>query len=155
MCIRWKITKKFSKNLPNIFRAHGELVMNLKKAKLKIDYTGNLRSPMKLPLLSETDPRPEKSPWYSIQNIQISKSFNNGLEVYGGVKNLLDFTPYKHAPFVIARANDPFDKGVEFNSENEAIPTPSNPYGLTFDPSYVYATNQGIRAFLGVRFNLK
>ncbi|MGV4462223.1 TonB-dependent receptor plug domain-containing protein [Ornithobacterium rhinotracheale] len=146
-----KIQQEFTEH----FSGSWGIGYEFKKAKLKIDYTGNLRSPMKLPLLSETDPRPEKSPWYSIQNIQISKSFNNGLEVYGGVKNLLDFTPYKHAPFVIARANDPFDKGVEFNSENEAIPTPSNPYGLTFDPSYVYATNQGIRAFLGVRFNLK
>ena len=58
-----------------------------------IDYTGNLYGPMRLPLLGENDPRDEYSPWFSIQNIQLSKKFNNSWEVYGGVKNLLNFTP--------------------------------------------------------------
>jgi len=32
--------------------------------------------------------------------------------------------------------------------------TPDNPYGLTFDPDYVYGPNQGIRGFLGLRYTL-
>ena len=44
---------------------------------------------MRLPLLGESDPRDEYSPWFSIQNIQLSKKFNNSWEVYSGVKNLL------------------------------------------------------------------
>ncbi|MGK0326273.1 MAG: outer membrane receptor for ferrienterochelin and colicins [Polaribacter sp.] len=96
-----------------------------------IDYTGNLYGPMRLPLLGENDPRDEYSPWFSIQNIQLSKKFNNSWEVYGGVKNLLNFTPAA-------------------NSINSA----DMPFSDDFDPSYVYASNQGIRAFAGVRYTL-
>ena len=121
---------------------------------LTIDYTGNLYGPMRLPLLSEMDPRREYSPWWSIQNIQLTKVFDNGIEIYGGVKNLLNWTPNRGNPFIIARANDPFDNNVVFDENGQAVPTPDNPYGLTFDPSYVYGPNQGIRGFLGMRYSL-
>ena len=120
-------------------------------AGLTIDYTGNLYGPMRLPILGELDPRPATSPWWSLQNIQLTKKFNNGLEIYGGVKNLLNFTPTRDA---IARAFDPFDKQVTFDAAGQVVPTPNNPNALTFDPSYVYAPNQGIRGFAGVRYNL-
>lgn len=121
---------------------------------LTIDYTGNVYSPMRLPLLSATDPRSEYSPWWSIQNIQLTKKIRNNIEIYGGVKNLLNWTPNKGNPFIIARANDPFDKNVQFDNAGQAISTPGNPYGLTFDPTYVYGPNQGIRGFLGIRWRL-
>lgn len=121
---------------------------------LTLDYTGNLYGPMRLPLLSETDPRSEYSPWWSIQNIQLTKRIGDKIEIYGGVKNLLNWTPNKGNPFIIARANDPFDKNVQFDADGQAMITPDNPYGLTFDPSYVYGPNQGIRGFLGFRYNL-
>src|SRR5690606_6211667 len=121
---------------------------------LTIDYTGNLYGPMRLPLLSKLDPRKEYSPWWSIQNIQLTKTLNRQLEIYGGVKNLLNWTPNKGNPFIIARSNDPFDKNVQFDADGQAIITPENPYGLTFDPSYIYGPNQGIRGFLGLRYNL-
>ncbi|WP_140937386.1 TonB-dependent receptor [Sphingobacterium lumbrici] len=121
---------------------------------LTIDYTGNLYGPMRLPLLSDTDPRKEYSPWWSIQNIQLTKAVGKNIEVYGGVKNLLNWTPNKGNPFIIARANDPFDKNVQFNADGQAMVTSDNPYGLTFDPSYVFGPNQGIRGFLGLRYNL-
>jgi len=35
------------------------------------------------------------------------------------------------------------------------LSSPNNPNALTFDPSYVYAPNQGIRGFLGVRYTFK
>lgn len=112
---------------------------------ITIDYTGNIYGPMLLPLLSERDPRPGKSPVWSMQNIQFSRKVFSEFEVYVGIKNLLNWTPDKATPFLIARANDPFDKHLGTD----------NPYGLTFDPTYVYAPNQGLRGFLGVRFVLK
>ncbi len=106
-----------------------------------IDYTGNLYGSMRLPLLGENDVRPEFSPWFSIQNIQISKKFGNNWELYGGIKNLLNFTPPANS---INGANNPFDVGID---------TEKNPE-LAFDPSYVYASNQGIRGFVGLRYTL-
>ena len=114
-----------------------------------IDYTGNLYGPMRLPLLGELDDRAEYSPWWSMQNIQITKRFDKGWEIYGGIKNLLNYTPPDNS---IARAFDPFDKQVQFNDQGQVVPTADNPNALTFDPSYVFAPNQGIRGFIGVRW---
>lgn len=118
---------------------------------LTVDYNGNLYGPMRLPLLGELDDRAEYSPWWSLQNIQLTKAFGKKWEVYGGVKNLLNFTPPANS---IARSFDPFDQEVEFDEDGQVIPTPNNPNALTFDPSYVYAPNQGIRGFFGVRYTL-
>ena len=106
-----------------------------------VDYTGNVYGPMKLPLLGDNDLRAAESPWYSVQNIQLTKKFTNNWELYGGVKNLLNFTPAANS---INNASNPFDVGID---------TELNPE-LAFDPSYVYASNQGIRAFLGLRYTL-
>lgn len=146
-----KTPQMFTENFTGVW----SVGYTFKKINLTIDYTGNVYSPMRLPLLSSEDPRSEYSPWWSIQNIQITKTFKKGLELYGGVKNLLNWTPNKNNPFIIARSNDPFDKQVQFNTEGQAIVTPNNPYGLTFDPSYVYGPNQGIRGFLGVRYRFR
>jgi len=125
------------------------------KHNLTLDYTGNLYGPMRLPLLSDLDPRSEYSPTWSIQNIQLTYDGLNNFEIYGGVKNLLNWTPDKGNPFLIARPNDPFDENVIFDNNGNAQVTQDNPYGLTFDPSYVYAPNQGIRIFFGLRYSLK
>jgi outer membrane receptor for ferrienterochelin and colicins len=122
------------------------------KTGLKVDYTGNVYSPMRLPLLGALDDRDPYSSWFSIQNIQLTKTFGDKWEIYGGVKNLLNFTPPANS---IARAFDPFDRGVEFGADGAVIPTPENPNALTFDPTYVFAPNQGIRGFLGVRFTIQ
>lgn len=126
----------------------------IKHMDLSVDYTGNLYSPMRLPLLGDLDPRQSYSPWWSIQNIQLTYNRFRNFELYGGIKNLLNWTPNKGNPFIIARANDPFDKEVSFNERGQAVPTANNPYGLTFDPTYVYAPNQGLRGFLGVRLTI-
>ncbi|TAE38873.1 MAG: TonB-dependent receptor [Sphingobacteriales bacterium] len=117
----------------------------IKKLNLGLDYTGNIYSPMRLPLLGNTDPRKPFSPWWSIQNIQLTYDGFKNIQIYGGVKNLLNWTPNRGNPFIIARSNDPFDQNLQID----------NPYGLTFDTNYVYAPNQGIRAFGGVRVNIK
>jgi outer membrane receptor for ferrienterochelin and colicins len=127
----------------------------LNKMFLDIDYTGNLYGPMRLPLLGTLDPRKEYSPTWSVQNIQFTFNKFKNLELYAGVKNLLNWTPNKGNPFIIARANDPFDKNVQYDSNGNAQVTAENPYGLTFDPGYVYGPNQGVRSFFGVRYTLK
>ena len=127
----------------------------IQKLHLNVDYSGNVYSPMKLPLLSNIDPRSPNSPWYSIQNIQFTYSGWRNFELYGGVKNLLNFTPLQNNPFLIANANNPFDQNVQYDGKGQVIPTPQNPYALTFDTTYVYAQNQGIRGFLGLRYTLK
>ena len=121
---------------------------------LTFDYTGSIYGPMRLPLLGELDPRSEYSPAWSIQNIQITYDGIDRFEMYGGIKNLLDWTPNKGNPFIIARSDDPFDQNVVFDTDGNAIPTLDNPYALTFDPSYVYGPNQGIRLFFGIRYAL-
>ena len=122
---------------------------------VSLDYTGNIYGPMKLPLISEFDPRRAYSPVWSIQNIQVTKKFSKQWEVYGGIKNLLNWTPAKNNPFIIARTSDPFDKQVKYHPDGKVVQTPDNPYALTFDPTYVYAPNQGLRGFVGVRFNVQ
>ncbi|UYZ58816.1 TonB-dependent receptor [Hymenobacter latericus] len=106
---------------------------------LTLDYTGQVNGPMLLPV-QPNDYRPSRSPWYSLQNLQATKRLGKGLEVYGGVKNLLNFLP-RH---VLIRAFDPFDKYIEQD----------NPNGYTFDTEYNYAPVQGRRGFLGVRYTL-
>jgi len=127
----------------------------IQKAKLSIDYTGNVYGPMRLPLLNDLDPRSPSSPWWSIQNIQLTYDGVKNLQIYGGVKNFLNWTPNKGNPFLIARTNDPFDKEVQFDGNGQAIATAGNPYALTFDPTYVYGPNQGARVFFGVRYSFK
>lgn len=137
------------------FTATWSVSYKLEPLNLVLDYTGNVYSPMKLPLLSEYDPRSPKSPWYSIQNIQFTYTGWKNFEVYAGVKNLLNFTPKQNNPFLISRTNDPFDKNVQYDSAGKVMVTPENPYGLTFDTTYVYGQNQTIRGFFGLRYTLK
>lgn len=108
---------------------------------LTLDYTGNLNSPMHLPVLPN-DPRPEQSPWFAIHNIQLTKAFKHDIELYLGVKNIFGFYPRED---VILRAFDPFDKFVQVD----------NPNGFTFDPTYNYAPMQRQRALLGLRWKVK
>lgn len=136
-------TEKFTGN----YRAS----YSVAKDRLKLDLTGSLIGPMKLPLLGPLDPRASESPTIHIMNIQATYKFTN-IELYGGVKNIFDFKPPANS---LARAFDPFDKNVDFDSDGNALATPNNPNALTFDPTYVYYSNQGIRTFLGLRYFIK
>ena len=110
--------------------------------RLAIDLTGQWYGPMRLPV-QPRDFRPAHSPWYALVNVQLRHRFSDRFEVYGGVKNLLDFVPQDP----LMRPFDPFDRAV-----GDPV---SNPYGYTFDTSYMYAPLQGIRGFLGVRLTLE
>ena len=143
-----------SQILTEKFMATWNISYEFRAAHLSVDYTGNLYGPMRLPLLGELDPRREYSPVWSIQNIQFTYKGIANMEFYGGIKNLLNWTPNRGNPFIIARAGDPFDKNVSFDSQGNAVATADNPYALTFDPSYVYGPNQGIRGFFGLRYRI-
>lgn len=99
---------------------------------LTFDVTGRFNGPMKLPVgPPEIDPRPDESPWFTIMNVQVGKSFTNGLELYGGVKNVFNFFP------------------------KNPLLEPENPFGKNFDTSYNYASIQGIKGFVGVRYSIQ
>ncbi|SKB86136.1 outer membrane receptor for ferrienterochelin and colicins [Soonwooa buanensis] len=105
------------------------------------DFTGQFYGPMRLPIL-ENDFRPEYSPFFTLANIQVRKQFKH-FEIYAGVKNLLNFRPKNP----IMRPNDPFDQQID--------DTANNPNHYTFDTTYGYAPMQGIRSFIGVKWELK
>lgn len=111
------------------FSATFSISYTLAQLKSTIDWTGNLFSPMPL-VVVENDFRPKQSPWYSIQNIQITTKINEKLQIYGGLKNFLNFIP----------------QNPLFN--------PEQPFSDTFDTAYGFAPIQGIRGFFGLRWHL-
>jgi hypothetical protein len=74
-------------------------------------------------------------------NFQITKTVNDRLEIYGGVKNLLNFIPKDP----LLRPFDPFDKTIGVD----------NPNGYTFDTTYNYAPVQGAKGLIGLRWTMK
>ena len=64
------------------------------------------------------------------------------MDIYGGANNLLNFIPQN----VLLNANDPFNRTLN-NLD-------TNPHNYTFNTSYIYAPNQGIKGFLGMRWHL-
>jgi outer membrane receptor for ferrienterochelin and colicins len=94
-----------------------------------IDITGRFNGPMRLPVVPN-DFRPSTSPWYTILNIQATRTFRNRMELYGGVKNVLDFMP-KHPLY-----------------------RPDAPFSEEFDTAYNYAPMEGRKGYLGLRVRL-
>jgi outer membrane receptor for ferrienterochelin and colicins len=119
--------------------------------KIIFDLSGTVIGTMKLPLLGLLDKRDPYSPFINIMNFQSTCIFNK-IEVFAGIKNFLDFKPAVNS---IARAFDPFDKEVRFGNSGQVIATPNNPDALSFDPSYVYYSNQGRNGFIGIRYHIK
>lgn len=106
------------------------------------DLTGSYYGPQRLPILPN-DFRPEYSPFFTTMNLKVTKQLPYGLEAYVGVRNLLNFVPENP----IMRPFDPFDEFVD-----DPI---NNPNGYVFDPTYNFASMQGITGFLGIKWNLK
>ncbi|MCG8575270.1 MAG: TonB-dependent receptor [Flavobacteriales bacterium] len=104
----------------------------IRKIGLSINYNGRVMGPQRLPEFSDEWARPTTSPWFSIQNVQLTQKFKkSNLEVYTGIKNLLNYT--QPSPLV----------------------DPANPYGDNFDTSYAYGPLQVRRFFFGIRWNLQ
>ena len=137
------LTEKFSGNY--------RVSYSLYNPKIIFDLSGTVIGPMKLPLLGALDTRDPESPVINIMNLQTTYSFKE-FELYAGIKNFFNFKPASNS---IARAFDPFDTGVEFGNNGQVIATPNNPNALSFDPSYVYYSNQGSNGFLGLRYHIK
>ncbi|MGC6501673.1 MAG: TonB-dependent receptor [Flavobacteriaceae bacterium] len=136
--------------LTETFTGNYSVSYRLPTLPLQWDWTGTLIGPMRLPVLGSLDPRPAMSPTIHDSNIQLRWQVNT-LTFFGGVKNIFNFTPPDNS---IARAFDPFDRNVTFDNEGAILTTPSNPFALSFDPSYVYYSNQGRRFFLGMRYQI-
>ncbi|TDH26112.1 TonB-dependent receptor [Segetibacter sp. 3557_3] len=117
---------------------------------LTFDWTGRLNGPMHLPVVPG-DYRPGMSPTYCIMNLQATKNFGGTFEVYGGIKNLLNFLPSNP----LLHPDDPFNKASGKYFDANGVPRPeTNPNGYTFDPSYNYAPIQGARIFVGMRWTV-
>lgn len=111
-----------------------------------IDLTANYNDKMKLPRV-ENDYRPEYSKPTFIANIQLSKSFKNNIEIYGGVKNIFNVLPKGD---VIARWWDPFGE------PGNGVTPPKGRNDVIFEPNdYSYTPMQGTRGFIGIRYNLR
>ncbi len=122
------------------FVANFYLSYNFPAPQLSIDWTGNMVSPMLLSTVPE-DFRPTHSSWHTIQNIQVTKKFNNGLQIYFGVKNLFNFV--QKDP--ILRPFDPFNRNT----------TVDNPNNYRFDTTYGFTSTEGIKGFIGLRYVLQ
>ena len=125
---------------PN-FQGNAAISYTIPIINVVLDYTSQVYSSMKLPVYPN-DYRPEFSPWFSLHNIQASKT-HKAVTYYLGVKNIFNFTPADP----ILRPFDPFDKRV-----NDPV---NNPNNYTFDPTYNYAPLQGVRGYFGVRLIIK
>lgn len=123
------------------FSGNYAITYSVPKWKFTVDLTGKIFGPQRLPIVPN-DFRPEYSPWFTLANLQLTQRIGKQVEVYLGVKNLLNFIPQNP----ILRPEDPFDKRV-----NDPM---NNPNGYTFDPSYNYAPVMGRRVMVGMRFNL-
>lgn len=109
--------------------------------KLTLDYTGTFNSPMPLPVVPN-DYRPDRSPWFALHNIQVTRGLSMGIQLYAAVKNLFGFYPRQD---VLLRPFDPFDRYVDVD----------NPNGYTFDTAYGYAPVQRQRLLVGVRWMVR
>lgn len=115
------------------------LSYNFPVPQLSIDLTGTIVSPMALSTVPG-DERPEKSPWYTIQNIQLTKKFRKGFELYLGLKNFFNFIQKEP----ILRPFDPFNRFTDID----------NPNNYRFDTTYGFTTTRGITGFVGFRYTL-
>ncbi|HTF81684.1 MAG TPA: hypothetical protein VL947_08160, partial [Cytophagales bacterium] len=120
LSVKWAISYQLAKNLGSV------------------DVTGDLKSPMHLPVVPN-DFRPAQSPTFCLLGLQYTKKVRR-MELYLGAKNILNFVP-KHP---LLRPFDPFDKHAE-----DPI---KNPNGYTFDTTYNYAPIQGLKWYFGIRY---
>lgn len=97
---------------------------------LTLDYTASVTGPMRLPAYEPPFERATRSPTHSVHNLRASWKPAAGVEVYAAANNLLDFT--QGSPLVDA----------------------ANPFGESFDTSYVWGPIHGRELILGARFGL-
>ena len=114
------------------------------KSQIMLDLTGNVYGSMDLPLITD-DIRATQSPIFNLSNLQISRRFNNGLQIYAGLKNMFNFFPEQK---IIYQAKELRSEQIKPSAYSIL------PQGYYFNTDSNYAPVQGIRGFLGVRWNL-
>ena len=97
---------------------------------LTVDYTARVTGPMRLPRYAAPHERPERSPAWSVHNLQATVDLPAGGAVYAGVRNLFDFT------------------------QGSPLVDPADPFGAAFDTSYVWGPIRGREIALGVRWGV-
>lgn len=122
-----KIPQVFSPNWSGTF----SLGYEWKDLGLTIMYTGNVIGPQFLPSYPAPFEQPEQSPWYTLQHIKVGKMMGKNMELYGGIKNMWNYT--QPSPLI----------------------DPSNPFGENFDTAFAYGPLQTRRLFLGMRWEIQ
>lgn len=112
------------------FTGNFQVSYKWQKPAIEFAYTGQINGPEPLPSINEPFQRPDRSPWYTVQNLKISHSLSHQLEIYGGVKNLLNWT------------------------QTSPLVDPENPFGEDFDTIYAYGPLQPRRYYVGIKWHL-
>ena len=127
-------------------RSSGVFTTNyrIRKFDFDISYTASYTGLMRLPEVYDLDTngellpesRPTISKRFSIHNVQLSKDFQNGFNLYGGIQNLFNYI-------------QPWSPLTGFNDPN------TNPgFSSNFDTAYAYSPIHGREVYLGVKWKL-
>ncbi len=95
---------------------------------LSIDYLGKVMGPQHLPTYAPPYERAERSPWFTIQNVQATKKLSKHFTVYFAVKNLFNWT------------------------QDSPLIAPEDPFGPNFDTAYAWGPLQTRRYLIGFKF---
>ncbi|MDX1618155.1 MAG: TonB-dependent receptor [Balneolaceae bacterium] len=95
---------------------------------LSVDYTGRITGPMPLP---EYEGYANRSEWFTEQNIKLSKQLSPGIQIYGSVKNLFNYT------------------------QDDPLIAPERPFSDEFATDHVYGPLQTRRLLLGIRYEMQ
>ena len=106
------------------------LTYNHPRPMVILDYSGRLTGPMRLPEYDEPFRRPTQSRTYSVHDLQVKLKLESGVEFYGAVNNVFDFT------------------------QGSPLIDPGNPFGDAFDTAYVWGPIHGRELLLGARFGI-
>ncbi|MBX3146687.1 MAG: TonB-dependent receptor [Gemmatimonadales bacterium] len=109
------------------FKGEATVSGEIAPIRLTLDWTARLVGPMALPSFPD---RPDRSPWYSEHNVQLTRAVGLNSFLLFGIRNLLGY----RQPSPLVRPDDPF--------------------GPDFDTSYVYGPIQGRRAWMAVQWNV-
>jgi len=100
---------------------------NVPSPALRLDWSGYASGSMRLPSYPPGFERPTRSPAHSVHDLKLTWRGPRGVDVYGAMRNIFDYT--QGSPLIDA----------------------GNPFGDTFDTSYVWGPIEGRRIAFGAR----
>ncbi len=113
-----------------VFSGNFNIQYEVSPINLKVFYTGNVMGPQHLPEFEPPFDREERSSWYTIQNLKLSRPLNHNWEITGGVKNLFNYT------------------------QDSPLIDPEHPFSENFDTIYAYGPLQPRRFYIGLKWHL-